>query len=161
MDVRVYATLRPIVGGPIATVDTQPGDSFRQLMDDLLTRWPDLSRELLDKHGELRNNIHIFLNGRDVRYLDGLDMPIPANAEIAIFPPVGGGSARHTAMLYIGALDYFGVPEWLVLKYLINWEELREPDEIVLGPGWRAVKRLSPRKHIDSLPVGAGKFVRP
>lgn len=91
MEVRVYATLRPIVGGPLASVQTQPGDSFRQLMDEMLATWPDLRRELLDKQGELRNNIHIFLNGRDVRYLGGLDMPIPDGADIAIFPPVGGG----------------------------------------------------------------------
>jgi molybdopterin converting factor small subunit len=43
--------------------------------------------------GELRSNIHIFLNGRDVRYLGGLEMPIPEHADVCIFPPVGGG--RH------------------------------------------------------------------
>lgn len=92
MQVRVYATLRPIIGGPQATVALPPGATFRQLLDAMLTQWPDLSRELLDKQGDLRPNIHIFLNGRDVRYLDGLDMPIPADADVSIFPPVGGGA---------------------------------------------------------------------
>ena len=91
MNVRVYATLRPIVGGPIAQLSIGPGDTFRQLIDEMLVRWPALNRELLDKQGAVRNNIHIFLNGRDVRYLDGLDMAIPENADICIFPPVGGG----------------------------------------------------------------------
>ena len=91
MQVRVYATLRPIVGGPKADLATDVGDTFRQMIDELLVRWPGLSRELLDKEGQLRSNIHIFLNGRDVRYLDGLDMKIPENADICIFPPVGGG----------------------------------------------------------------------
>jgi molybdopterin synthase sulfur carrier subunit len=53
-----------------------------------------LERELFDAQGELRTNIHIFLNGRDVRYLGGLEMPIPENADICVFPPVGGGQAR-------------------------------------------------------------------
>ena len=92
MDVRVYATLRPIVGGPLAQLQTGPGDTFRQLLDEMLTRWPRLERELLDKEGALRNSIHIFLNGRDVRYLGGLDIPIPENADVCIFPPVGGGA---------------------------------------------------------------------
>ena len=91
MKVRVYATLRPIVGGPIAELSTDTGDTFRQMLDELLVRWPLLERELLDKQGAVRTNIHIFLNGRDVRYLGGLEMAIPENADVCIFPPVGGG----------------------------------------------------------------------
>jgi MoaD family protein len=93
MNVRVYATLRPIVGGKEASLTAGPGDTFRQLIDEMLVRWPALARELLDSKGELRSNIHIFLNGRDVRYLGGLEMPIPENADVCIFPPVGGGGA--------------------------------------------------------------------
>ena len=92
MNVRVYATLRPIIGGPVAQLTTDTGDSFRQLLNELISRWPALERELLDKEGAVRNNIHIFLNGRDVRYLGGLDMAIPEKADVCIFPPVGGGS---------------------------------------------------------------------
>lgn len=93
MNIRVYATLRPIVGGKEASLATGVGDTFHQLIDEMLVRWPALERELFDAKGELRSNIHIFLNGRDVRYLGGLEMPIPENADICIFPPVGGG--RH------------------------------------------------------------------
>jgi molybdopterin synthase sulfur carrier subunit len=92
MNVRVYATLRPIVGGSVAQLETDTGDTFRQMLDELLVRWPALERELLDKQGALRTNIHIFLNGRDVRYLGGLDMAIPDEADVCIFPPVGGGA---------------------------------------------------------------------
>ena len=42
MNVRVYATLRPIVGGPVAQLQTDTGDTFRQMLDELLTRWPRL-----------------------------------------------------------------------------------------------------------------------
>ncbi len=91
MNVRVYATLRPIVGGAIAQLNVGPGDNFCQLLDEMIVRWPALERELLDKQGAVRNNIHIFLNGRDVRYLGGLEMAIPENADVCIFPPVGGG----------------------------------------------------------------------
>jgi len=93
MNVRVYATLRPIVGGPVAQLTTDTGDTFTQMLNELLVRWPALERELLDKQGGVRTNIHIFLNGRDVRYLGGLDMAIPVNADVCIFPPVGGGAA--------------------------------------------------------------------
>ncbi len=94
MEVRIYATLRPIVGGPIVELNAGPGDTFRQMIDELIERYPDMKRELFDSSGELHNNIHVFLNGRDVRYLDGLEMEIPEDAQVRIFPPVGGGSLR-------------------------------------------------------------------
>lgn len=94
MNVRVYATLRPIVGGKEAQLATDAGDTFRQMIEEMITRWPALKREFFDGNGELRSNIHIFLNGRDIRYLGGLDMTIPENADVCIFPPVGGGRPR-------------------------------------------------------------------
>lgn len=92
MDVRVYATLRAIVGGPKITLASGPGDSFRTLLHELIARWPAMQSELFDRNGELNTGIHVFLDGRDIRYLGGMDMPIPEGAEIRIFPPVGGGA---------------------------------------------------------------------
>ena len=91
MQVRLYATLRPIVGRATVTLDTQVGDTVRSMLDELVTRWPDLKPKLFLKNEELHPSIHVFLNGRDIRYLGGLDMPIPEETEICIFPPVGGG----------------------------------------------------------------------
>lgn len=92
MQVRVYATLRPIVGGPTAELDAGPGDTFRTLLNEMVERWPEMQSELFDGNGELSTGIHVFLNGRDIRYMDGLDMPIPEGGQVRIFPPVGGGS---------------------------------------------------------------------
>lgn len=94
MQVRVFATLRPIVGGPVAEVAAGPGDSVRALLDEMIERWPALKKELFDAEGRLHNNIHVFIDGRDVRYLGGLDMPVPEGASVRIFPPVGGGQHR-------------------------------------------------------------------
>lgn len=91
MQVRVYATLRPIVGGAVARLETRPGATVRTLLAELIARWPALQAELFDAAGALHNNIHVFINGRDVRYLGGLDIPVPADADVRIFPPVGGG----------------------------------------------------------------------
>ena len=66
MKVRVYATLRPIVGGATVDLATGPGDTFRDIIDELITRWPDMKAELYDRNGIMRNNIHVFLNGREI-----------------------------------------------------------------------------------------------
>jgi sulfur-carrier protein len=92
MQVRVYATLRMITGGPTVTLNAGPGDTFRALLDELIERYPAMKSELFTAAGELNTGIHVFLHGRDIRYLGGLDSPIPDDAEIRIFPPVGGGA---------------------------------------------------------------------
>ncbi len=91
MRVRVYATLRPIVGGAEPVVETRPGQTVRELVDELVGRWPDLRVEMLDADGNLLRRISIMLNGRNIIYLNRLDTVIPESAKIDIFPPVGGG----------------------------------------------------------------------
>ena len=91
MRVRLYATLRPIAGSAVVELHTHPGATFQALLDELVTRWPAMKRELFDREGKLSTGIHILLDGRDIRYMGGLEMPIPAEGEIRIFPPVGGG----------------------------------------------------------------------
>lgn len=92
MQVRLYATLRPIVGKATVELNAQEGDTVRAMLDELTTRWPALKPKLFINDEELHPSIHVFLNGRDIRYLGGLDMAIPEQTEICIFPPVGGGA---------------------------------------------------------------------
>lgn len=91
IQVKVYATLRPIVGSDVVSVQTQPGQTIQDLIDEMVTRWPDLRSEMLDADGNLLGKIHIFINGRRISYLDGVNTVIPDGANINIFPPVGGG----------------------------------------------------------------------
>lgn len=89
--VRIYATLRPIVGNAEPQLETGPGQTIRDLVEEMTARWPALRAEMLDNDGNLLRRISIMLNGRNIIYLDRLETVIPANARIDIFPPVGGG----------------------------------------------------------------------
>ncbi len=91
MQVKVYATLRPIIGGALAPVQTAPGQTVRELVEEMTARWPDLRPEMVDAEGRLLPRIQIFVNGRSIAFGDGLATVIPVNANIAISPPVGGG----------------------------------------------------------------------
>ena len=91
MEVKIYATLRPIVGGAIVPKVIEPGETVRALVDGMVIRWPDLRPEMLDEEDNLLNRIHIFVNGRSIRYLENMETVIGENDDIAIFPPVGGG----------------------------------------------------------------------
>ncbi len=157
MEVRVFATLRPIVGGPSVQLDAGPGDSVRALLDELIATWPEMKRELFDAQGQLHNNIHVFINGRDVRYLDGLDMAIPADAQIRIFPPVGGGSISKGPSAGKGGPqvhDYYGVPDWLMVEYLEDLGARQTSPFVMEADDWRAVIRKAKPKGIGSLRVG-------
>jgi molybdopterin converting factor small subunit len=53
---------------------------------------PQLRPKLLEDSGALRRHVHVFVDGRDVQYVDGgLDHVLRADTAIDIFPAVGGG----------------------------------------------------------------------
>jgi molybdopterin synthase sulfur carrier subunit len=91
MEVRFYATLRDIVGGRSVEVDLGPGAVVRDLLARLFEQYPALEPRVVDEAGELRHAVNIFVNGRSVRFLGGLDTELQSQDELTIFPPVAGG----------------------------------------------------------------------
>lgn len=89
--VKVYATLRPIVGSAIVPAETPTGAAIQVLVEELIARWPDLRPEMVNGDGKLLQRIHIYVNGKDITFLDGMQTIIPEDSNVDIFPPVGGG----------------------------------------------------------------------
>ncbi len=90
--VLLYATLRQRAGG-LAAVELPwaPGDRVGAVLRELVRQQPGLEGCILDEKGYLVPFVNVFLDGRDIRYLDGLETELDGQAEIAIFPPVAGG----------------------------------------------------------------------
>jgi molybdopterin synthase sulfur carrier subunit len=91
MRVQIFATLRQVVGAKEIEVDVASGDTLRTVLQKLAARHPALGEKLLDAEGNLRSSIHVLINGRSVRYLDGLDSSIREDDRLSLFPAVGGG----------------------------------------------------------------------
>ncbi|GAB4451463.1 MAG: hypothetical protein Fur0044_46780 [Anaerolineae bacterium] len=91
MEIKVYATLRDVVGGPSVWLDGATELTVGQLLETLCNKYPALSPKLLLNGDDLHPAIHILVNGRDMRYLNGLDTLLTNQDTIRIFPPVGGG----------------------------------------------------------------------
>jgi MoaD family protein len=84
--------LRDAVEGSFVEVDLPPGSTAQQLIDLLARKNPGLREALTDDGGELHDYLKMFVNGREVVYLDeGFDHVLGPSDKVDIFPPVGGG----------------------------------------------------------------------
>ena len=92
MEVNFFAGLRQIVGQKIVELTIPEGATARQLVDVVVQTYPAIERELLDEHGNLYGHVHVVINGRDIRYLEGsMERVISPNDRVSIFPAIGGG----------------------------------------------------------------------
>ena len=88
--VRIPMPLRRLTGGK-DKVESQK-TNLNELIDDLESQYPGLKERLVDEDGNLRYFVNIYLNGEDVRFLQGMDTEIKDGDEISIVPAVAGGS---------------------------------------------------------------------
>lgn len=87
--VRIPTTLRPLAGGN-STVEVEPG-TLAEVVTALDGAHPGLQDRLLDDEGALRRFVNVFVDDDDVRYLDGLNTPVPDGVTVSIIPAVAGG----------------------------------------------------------------------
>jgi MoaD family protein len=92
LKVHFYATLRAIIGQKTVEVDLPPNSTALQLVELVTAFHPDLRAELLDAERRFQRHMKMFINGREVVYLeDQFETIIQPEDKIDIFPPVGGG----------------------------------------------------------------------
>jgi molybdopterin synthase sulfur carrier subunit len=90
--VRIPTPLRKIT----ADHDSVPADGtiLSQCIDSLEASYPGLKDRLCDEAGEIRRFVNIYVNGEDVRFLQGLTTPLKDGDEVSIVPAVAGGGRR-------------------------------------------------------------------
>ena len=87
--VRIPTTLRSLTGGN-AEVKVE-GSTVGEVLGNLDDAHPGFRDRLLDDEGGLRRFVNVFVADDDVRYLQGLDTPVPEGETVAIIPAVAGG----------------------------------------------------------------------
>ncbi len=93
MEIKVYATLRDIVGGKSIHLDGFTELTVAEMLQAILVQYPGLRSEFYKSNGDMHSAVHVLINGRDARFLQGDDTVITANDVVRIFPPVGGGQS--------------------------------------------------------------------
>ncbi|MBM3946582.1 MAG: MoaD/ThiS family protein [SAR202 cluster bacterium] len=67
------------------------GANLEQTLQALEGKFPGIKERLMDESGALRHFVNIYVNGEDVRFLQGLKTATKAGDEVSIVPAVAGG----------------------------------------------------------------------
>jgi molybdopterin converting factor small subunit len=86
--VKLPTQLRDAVGG-VSSVQAE-GTTVGEALESVFAEHDEL-RERLYQDGGLRRFVNVYLGGEDIRFLDGLQTPVPAGGELTILPAVAGG----------------------------------------------------------------------
>jgi molybdopterin synthase sulfur carrier subunit len=70
---------------------TVEGSTVREVIEALEQNYPGLRFHLCYETGELRPYVNIFLQRTNIRYLQGLETPVPSGARLQILQSVAGG----------------------------------------------------------------------
>ena len=86
--VRIPPTLRSEVGGERQVPAS--GETVRELIDDLTSRFPGLRTQLVEDD-DLAPFVNVYVEGEDVRTLDGIDTPVAYGSTVILLPAMAGG----------------------------------------------------------------------
>jgi molybdopterin synthase sulfur carrier subunit len=87
--VKIPTPLRKLTNNE-TSVDAD-GTTVEQIVESLESTYPGMRERLIEDNGDLRHFVNIYLNGEDIRYIDGLKSSVSDNDELSIVPAVAGG----------------------------------------------------------------------
>ncbi len=152
LELRTFATFREAVGAK-NTTHSHPGESatVEAVLRELEEEYDGLAGQLIED-GELRPQINVLKNGREVLHIDGLDTELADGDTLSIFPPVAGGDdggsvaerGENSESTADGSesrrveRSFRGISVRLARRYLENLGGTAVDDETVEADGWAA-----------------------
>jgi molybdopterin synthase sulfur carrier subunit len=86
--VRIPPTLREQAGGQREVA--AEGDTVRDLLEDLMGRFPGLRSQLVED-GDIAPFVNVYVEGEDVRTLEGLETEVASGSTVILLPAMAGG----------------------------------------------------------------------
>lgn len=87
--IRIPTPLRKVTNGQ-DKVEVEAGN-LGEIIERMESDYPGFKERLVDEDGELRYFVNIYLNGEDVRFLQGMETTTKTGDELSIVPAVAGG----------------------------------------------------------------------
>jgi molybdopterin converting factor small subunit len=98
--VRIPPTLREVTGGEREL--PAEGDTVRELLEDLMGRFPALRTQLVED-GDIAPFVNVYVEGEDVRTLDGLETDVRPGATVILLPAMAGGATPRVLRTFGGS----------------------------------------------------------
>ena len=89
VNIRIPGPLRRVTNGE-QQVEVDAA-TVQESIDALDSKFPGIKERLCDEAGDIRYFVNIYLNGEDVRFLQGVNTGTNAGDELSIVPAVAGG----------------------------------------------------------------------
>lgn len=89
VQVRIPTPLRKLTDN--RDVVSVEASTVAEAIDKLEELYPGVKEHLYDESGELRRFINIFVDGEDIRFLDGLATSLKEDSVVSIIPAIAGG----------------------------------------------------------------------
>lgn len=92
MRVRFFFFLRDAAGQDEVVIPAESAPCLRELIRILLDRFGErLARQLVTANGEIRSDVNILVNGRNVQFLSGADTRLEDEDTVSFLSAVAGG----------------------------------------------------------------------
>ena len=88
--VRVPPVFRTMTGGQ-SSVSVE-GSTVDEVLTNLDAEHPGFASKLLSEDGTLVRYVNVFVDDDDVRFMDGLQTPVPDGVTVSIMQAVAGGA---------------------------------------------------------------------
>lgn len=86
----VPTPLRKLTGGQPKV--SAAGGTVREVLANLETDYPGFEDRVFED-GEVKRFINLFVDGQEIRTLEGLDTTVGEHVEVSIIPAMAGGSS--------------------------------------------------------------------
>ncbi|WP_181691452.1 ubiquitin-like small modifier protein 1 [Natronomonas sp. LN261] len=91
LELRFFATFRAAVGQKVLEREFEAGTTVGDVLAALESEFPELAGDILDDAGDIKPQLSVLKNGREVVHIDGADTPMGDGDTLSVFPPVAGG----------------------------------------------------------------------
>ncbi|MFB6068791.1 MAG: ubiquitin-like small modifier protein 1 [Halobacterium sp.] len=90
VELKFFATFREAVGGKLLEREFEAETTVGEILAALEAEFDGLEGQLL-VDGDLKPQINVLKNGREVLHMEGTETSVDDGDTLAIFPPVAGG----------------------------------------------------------------------
>ena len=126
VEVRIPSPLKSLTGGK--DVIQSKGSTVGEVIQEVISVYPQLRERLCDEKGDVRRFINIFLNDEDIRFMKNLETPVKDGDSLSIIPAIAGGSESTPGQVILG--QSFS-SQWAGMKE----ERIKDGKVFILGAG--------------------------